>query len=311
MILDEVRHAWESLKAGPQADNALRARALAQHPSMWIGTDHGGAIHLLLQATGEVPKRDYGAIQVAPRVLVEGGVQRTFVDVACMNPELLEAFFWLVSEIVRRTEGVGVDTADLVQILEDFKALFTRRAGMTRSGLLGLIAELDVLERLAAARSAWQAIDWWVREEQDFRSERICLEVKATESIDGGKVSVHGLGQFSDDRPVYLVAVRLHESVSEGSVAERVERLVSAGVARSTLTRKVSEVFDPASPLAPLGFKSNDIGWWHVNDEFPFLQPEDLPAEKLSAISELNYSVPVAAFPSSAITSEAEVLHEF
>lgn len=311
MILDEVRHAWQSLATGTRGSTSLSARALAQHPSMLIATDQAGSVHLLLPATGEVPKRAYGAILLAPRLLVEAGVERAFVDVTCTDPALREAFFWLVSEVVRRTEGVGVDTAGLVLILEDFKALFTSRAAMTRSGLLGLIAELDVLERVTTARTGWQALDWWVREAQDFRSEHVCLEVKATESVDGGKVSVHGLGQFTDELPVYLVALRLHESGSEGSVPERVERLAAAGVPRPALTRKVSEVFDPSSPLASQGFTAIDIGWWRVNTDFPFLQPGDLPAHKLNAISEITYSVPVAAFPPEALSSEAEVIHAF
>ncbi|MGA4668899.1 PD-(D/E)XK motif protein [Propionibacteriaceae bacterium Y1923] len=311
MIRDEVRSTWDRIAEDQHNESGLLARQLPDHPSMMLATGRDGGFHLLLPAHGEVPTKSYGALRLGARELVDGERTTTFMDLWCEDQRLREAFFWLVSDIVERTERVGVTPDALVSILEEFKSLFSADRGMTKADLVGLVGELEVLELLAASHPGWQVLDWWVREEQDFRSDRLAVEVKSTEAISGGTITVNGLAQFATEQPLYLVVVECADGGSEDTVDARVERLVAAGVPRLELEAKVREVYQPDSPLAQLGVKPANTSWWRVDDNFPFLQSQDLPEAKRSAISRLTYSVPVASFPSENTVNPQDVLNGF
>lgn len=311
MIHEEIRATWRAVAHRTDEISSITAKALPEHPSLLIGVEPKGAIHLLIPSSEVVPVKTYGALSIKPRMLRDSeGEVRQYIDLACSEQGLREAFLWLASEIVARTEGVGVSPQRVINALEDFKALFTDHVTMTRGSLIGLLGELEVLERLTAYHAGWQVLDWWVRDAQDFSSEYQCLEVKATEASSGGSVSVHGIEQFASDLPTYLVVLAVREA-EDNTVAARVERLVAAGVPRSKLAGKIAEVFEPDSHLAGLGFDAEPIGWWRVNSEFPFLLPEDIPERKRLAINSLTYTVPVAAFPADFLMDEKGVADGF
>lgn len=311
MIAEELRETWRAVAQQARQVHSITAKALPDHPSLLIGAEPNGAIHLLIPTNEDVPTKTYGALSVKHRMLEETGAAKQYIDLACSDPNLREAFLWLASEIVGRTAGIGASPTRVITALEDFKALFTRNVSMTRSSLIGLVGELEILERLSGRHSGWQALDWWVRDAQDYASGCQCLEVKTTEAAGGGAITVHGLEQFSSDRRTYLVVLRAQEVADNNSVPARLERLVAAGVPRPELTKKVAEVFEPDSTLASLGFDMEPLGWWQVTKHFPFLLPEDLPDQKRMAIGSLSYSVAIAAFPAGCSVVEEEVADGF
>lgn len=311
MIREEVRTTWGRLEEQRHSAPGLVVLELPEHPSFLLGTDLEGRLHLLLQASEAVPTRQYGALSVGPRELVDGDETRLFLDLACSDQRLREAFFWLVSDLIERTAGIGVSSERVVQVLEEFKALFTASRGMTRSDLVGLVGELDVLEQLASIHPGWQALEWWVRDKQDFVSNDHALEVKSTEAVGGGTITVNGLGQFESDQPLYLAVVECRDGGRDDTVPSRIERLVAAGVPRIELEQRVREVYNPDSPIALAGVATVETRWWRVDEGFPFLRPSDLPESKRAAISQLSYSIPVAAFPSPNRAQKEEVLNAF
>lgn len=310
MIRNELEQTWAALRAEPRAEG-LMVRSLPDHPSLMLGRDASNGVHLLIGDDGAIPRRQFGALSLGPSTWNDNGHELTFLDLKCSDVDLVKSFLWLVSDLIARVEGVAAPSAYVLEVLEDFKALFLRPQSMSRTDLVGLIGELEVLARLAARVPGWQAIEWWTRAEQDYCSERQRVEVKTTEHGAGGMIAVHGLEQFTSELPLALAVAECQEAGNEFTVAARIEQVVTVGVPRRELEAKVREVFDPSSPFAEQGIEVVALDWWQVNDQFPFLGPDDISRHKRAAISKLSYSVPISAFPESARVLEETVLHGF
>src|SRR5262249_48865292 len=134
-------------------------------------------------------------------------------------------------------------------VLERWRELFNPRRGALLGSdvLVGLLAELHVLEQIAA-RSPSRAVGTWTRPDKaraDFPGSSAAIEVQAATGRRRVTVVIHGLYQL-DEAPleaVYLY-VEQFETVPTGgdSVPEAVSRLLSVGVDRSGLMKGLAAV---------------------------------------------------------------------
>ena len=145
-------------------------------------------------------------------------------------------------------------------VLERWRELFnpTRGALLGSEALVGLVAELHVLEQIAA-RSPSRAVRTWTgpdRARADFTGARAAVEVKATTGRDRLTVVIHGLHQL-DQAPLedlYLHVEQLEAIPTGGdSVPDVVSRLLSAGLDRVGLMRG----------LAAVGYLDSDTQAYH------------------------------------------------
>jgi hypothetical protein len=247
--------AFELIENGPlQQELRIRdsdvsvAGGLVRH-----AVDRLGRRHLLVPlAAGQEATYDrnsYG-VSLSGRELVDRSRRERFLDVACEMVELRDLFAVFCDDLLERLSAEsGPPAAVCSAVLERWRELFNPRRGalLGSEAVVGLLAELHVLEQLAA-RSPGRAVQLWTGPDKaraDFTGARAAMEVKAATGRDRVAAVIHGLHQLDQVRleALYLY-VEQFEAVPTGgdSVPEAVSRLLSAGVDRAGLVRGLSAV---------------------------------------------------------------------
>lgn len=197
----------------------------------------------------------------------------------------------------------------LSQQLRKWRSLFSVSSSpkLSLAAEIGLICELQTLQDLVD-RDGFDAFDRWTGPDasrHDFQLENGDIECKATLSHQGLKVGIHGSRQLSPiaGRPLSLL-VRRYEKTPNGDI---------------TLSQMVGQLLqDPAIPaedfvakLHKAGFAMSNVdagnenrfiqtGQWmfEINDDFPRVSPEDLPARivDIQYVIDLNPPAEVPGF---------------
>jgi hypothetical protein len=215
--------------------------------------DRLGRRHLLIpladdQAATE-DRHSYG-VSLSGRELLDRNRYERYLDVTCEMVELRDLFAVFCDDLLERLSVESAPPAAVCSsVLERWRELFNPKRGalLGPEALAGLLAELHVLERVAA-RSPGRAVRTWTGPDKartDFAGTRAAVEVKATTGRDRVTVVIHGLRQLDQAQleDVYLHVEQL-ETVPAGgdSVPEVVSRLLSAGVDRVGLMRGLAAV---------------------------------------------------------------------
>jgi Putative PD-(D/E)XK family member, (DUF4420) len=215
--------------------------------------DRLGRRHLLIPlADGQKATEDrnsYG-VSLSGRELLDRNRRERYLDVACEMVELRDLFAVFCDDLLERLSVEDAPPAVVCSsVLERWRELFNPKRGalLGSDALAGLLAELRVLEQVAA-RSPALAVHLWTGPDQaraDFTGERAAVEVKATTGRDRVIVVIHGLRQLDQAQleDLYL-HVEQFETVPAGgdSVPEAVSRLLSIGVDRAGLMRGLATV---------------------------------------------------------------------
>jgi hypothetical protein len=215
--------------------------------------DRLGRRHLLIpleegqKATED--RNSYG-VSLSGRELLDRNRRERYLDVACEMAELRDLFAVFCDDLLERLSVEAAPPAVVCSsVLERWRELFNPKRGalLGSDALVGLLAELRVLEQVAA-RSPAHAVHLWTGPDKaraDFTGERAAVEVKATTGRDRVTVAIHGLRQLDQ---VQLEDLYLHveqfETVPVGgdSVPEAVSRLLSAGVGRAELMKGLATI---------------------------------------------------------------------
>lgn len=215
--------------------------------------DRLGRRHLLVPlAEGQEATEDrnsYG-VSLSGRELVDRNRCERFLDVACEMVELRDLFAVFCDDLLERLSTENAPPAAVCSaVLERWRELFNpgRGALLGSDALVGLLAELHVLERVAA-QSPGRAVQIWTGPDKaraDFTGARAAVEVKATTGRDRVAVVIHGLNQLNQAQleDVYLYVEQL-EAVPVGgdSVPESISRLLSVGVDRAGLMKGLATI---------------------------------------------------------------------
>jgi hypothetical protein len=163
-----VQGDWNVLRAGHVDGDSLGI------PSLPLGaTTKAGPVRLAVGSGGEarllVPLavgEKIGALETGSvlkidlTTLTHGQRAIRFLDVICMSPDLEPVFGDVVNNIVRRLADQKDGVAAVAGALDDFRELLvpSARSEMDRSRVVGLVAEMVVLNRLLdISPSAWAA----------------------------------------------------------------------------------------------------------------------------------------------------------
>lgn len=254
-----------------------------------VGLDASGS-RLLLIAVGDddATVRDTSSSGVWLLSLPEVHGQQRYLALECRDPRLESVFVSLATEVAQSVESIALEQRRPVvqRLLDRWRQLFAKAStsSMSVEEEAGLLGELVVLERFAAARpdvgiEAWQGPE---RREHDFRWSDVALEVKTTRAREGLSVSIHGLSQLDvpPDADLHVAAVRVIPSPDGITLPDFVDGLIEKLDGTSLLSK-----------LAENGYVHADHGrgeWtrWRVDGVMFWPFPEDGPALRRSALPE-------------------------
>lgn len=198
---------WNVLRAGHiDGDGlgipSLPLGAITKAGPVRLAVGPGGEARLLVPlAAGE--KIDAlatgSALKIGLTTLMHGQRAIRFLDVICMSPDLEAVFGEVVDDIVRRLADRKDGVTAVAGALHDFRELLVPPAGseMDRSRVVGLVAELVVLNRLLdISPSAWRCWRGPAGDRHDFRARDISLEVKASLGAGAREVTINGIDQL-------------------------------------------------------------------------------------------------------------------
>lgn len=318
MIDIEREYVALSVSADSTAETQLLTR-LVGSKGIRVGLDGGRGKHLLVPVEGPIKPdtSSRGVHLVQQELLHEDGVSRIYADLRCVEPRLDMVFDRLAQDVVAQAENSDHPSISVCRsVLEQWRELLRRGDSLTAEEIVGLIGELVVLRELAL-RNPGLALDAWVgprRTVHDFVTSDRAIEVKASSSLEGTSVSIHGVDQLdpSDVEELFLVVVHCRPSDGAPNLDERLDELISLGVPREGLLRAVTHlgyVYEgPTTVSTRYRIISQTV--WRVGDRFPGLRRSALDQGVLRGISNVRYTLSTDSAPRPLSDSEAAVLFE-
>jgi hypothetical protein len=268
--------------------------------------------HLLIpldEAQSPMDDTSRRGVSVRTHSLIDKNVERRYLDVACLLPQLNDIFALLCDEIIERLRETPDGPSTVCQtVLARWRELLAPAEGplLGQNTLAGLLAELHLVEQLAVSGPS-HAVALWTgpnRSRFDFTGRVAAAEVKATILRERVEVEIHGLTQLDPPAGIELgLYVERLELVPEGgdSVPDVIERLYGAGCDPVELSRKLQEcgysTLD-SDLYRNMRFRVLESRWYLVDDSLPRITTSSfVMPEVLNRISKIRYSINLTASP--------------
>lgn len=269
-----------------------------------------GRRHLLIPLADEQrPIADHHShgVSLSPRDLEDAKGLTRYIDVACEEADLRDLFAIFCDDLLDRLEAEpAAPAAVCVSVLDRWRDLFSLKRGrlLGEQALVGLLAELHVLERIAG-RNPDSALRLWTGPDKaraDFTGSLAALEVKATTNRERATVAIHGIQQLDQGslEDVYLYVEQFERVPAGGdSVPDAVRRLLAVGLSRAELLSRLAVVGyleGEREAYALFRFDLTAIRTFRASEPgFPRLVPSSLTDPGLAQrIHEVRYSIDVS-----------------
>jgi hypothetical protein len=237
---DVLEQAWRNAEARPLSPDA---RVIAEPlPTVvaagrvMAGVDRDGARYLLvpIDIDDDVVGDGSGRWITFERIeLMVEEARSAFAALRCTRRDLFDEFRILAADILDEVGRSSGPPGEAVRsVLSDWRELLQAlgRQVLTRERMIGLFAELLLLEDLAALNQD-AALESWrgpLGARHDFQRGAVSVEVKATTARRGRPVIVHGLDQLDDppEGALYLRWSRLEPAIDRGvTLSALIDRL--------------------------------------------------------------------------------------
>lgn len=225
-----------------------------------------------------------------------------YLDLVCTSDQFAEVFSSLVDDIIRRITPKTETPAAVVQtVLSEWRHLLHRSKAMSSDAARGLVGELEVLGWLAR-RNPHYALECWSGPSgavHDFTAKHGDLEVKASVK-EGMDIVISRLDQLdcTIEHDLFLVRLRVEESVNGLTIAEKVDQLVHDGLSRSSLVEQLARYgFLLGEDPDTTRYSVLSAMAWQVTPKFPGLRSSDLPKERRDAITKVKYTLDLVSAP--------------
>ena len=292
---DELERGWRlvesrgAIDAGSVVADPLHVLIDGTRPLM-VGVDSEGDRHLLIpiDQAAEVAKTTRGgAVRIAVRALVLEGVEGTFADIVCSRPDLYDEFAVLAAEVAAAVTADATAPAETAaRVIEEWRDLLRAISVplLNRSALIGLFAELLVLERVLEIDPR-RRIDCWTgptRGRHDFQRADVVLDVKGTTARRGRPVVIHGIDQLEapPNAELFIWWIRLEVGVGRGeSLRTLATRLLDRALNPADLEqalRRAGYDFDSEDAYEEPLLTELETRLYHVDESFPALTRRDL-----------------------------------
>jgi len=281
-----------------------------------VGLDGRRGKHLLVpvDAPFKADTRSRG-VHLVEQQLIHEGRTLLYADLRCLDSRLDMVFDRLVQDVVDQVEHSGKPPfAVCKNVLEQWRDLLRRGDHLTTEGVVGLIGELEMLQRLAQVDPV-AALDAWVgprRTVHDFVTGEKAIEVKSSASLEGTSVSIHGLDQLDpvDLHALFLAVVHCRPSDAAPTLDERLDSLMAIGVPRMPLLKAVEQagyVYE-SRPAVSTRYRVAKVTVWRVDPAFPGLRRSALPEAIRRGVSNVRYTLSTDSAPAPLTEVEADTL---
>jgi hypothetical protein len=263
-VIDEVRLTYAALAQAPLQDSTdLKVRVLeGSRGRIWLGLDLAGEEHLLVDSP-TAPERRSGIASISTKhreLSVGGGKAHRYLDISCLEAELVEVFDHFVAAIAEASAAGDTDLGAVVAtVLDRWRSFFTAAgAPPGRDAIAGILGELLLLRDLALC-DATDVLATWVGPRQgrhDFRRRNTAVEVKTTLAHTSMAVTIHGEDQLLEPEAgtLHLQFVRLEEGAGLGiCITDLVDELTTLGVQRLDLLELIGKSGLPPAALGSAG----------------------------------------------------------
>lgn len=258
---------WELLRTGAPGGGDLGVPTIPTDVStnagrvrLAIGPNDEPRVLLPLEGRESAPTiQESNALSISVSSFTSSGRILRFLDLICLSPDLESVFGELVDEMLTRIAR-DKSCGDAVRsTIEDFRSLLRRGAAgrITRGRVAGLIAELQVLNRLLdRTPSAWKAWLGPTGDRHDFRAGGTSLEVKSSLRPSASRVAINSLHQLEIATGGSLHLLRfVLEPVGNGIL--NVSSLARNALSKSSDPERLSEL------LAAVGCSNVDGEDWN------------------------------------------------
>lgn len=282
------------------------ASTLRSEHRAWLGVNGSGRT----VAYFEIGGRDFSpyavshVIEVTP-VEVSIGDPAEDVKVAkvvCDDSRLDAVFVQFMDDVISKLSdqhpidalvGCAADWRHLLRVAKD---------GLSDAAMAGLFGELCFLSD-AVRRTGPAAVRLWQRDPQDvhdFTAEQVHVEVKTSKFQNRQAITIHGLNQMRLPQTARLVlaVAEVEKGPSGKRIDDVVDAIISLGVSADELTDKLAAygyVKGMNGPDSDLGFDIRSWRFWEIVDDSPVVSSTVLDDETVAAISDVTYSLSLAA----------------
>ncbi len=321
---------WAMLEAAPPTMQRLAVRiALSgRHGDVLIGIDAALRRYVLVRippgeedALTERVSRGIG-VQTVKMVPQDTGLEESFVEIACLDPQGHRALDLVIGELVEALERAG--GLARVRLVQGVLAKWRRFWSGVPSGALsieqqvGLFGELYFLSRwLCEALGPSRAVSTWrgpAGARNDFELPGLGVEVKTTKRVDAAHV-IHGLDQLLEPVGGTLLLFGLCVR-DEASATESLPRLVSEMRGRLKDDLDALNAFDTLlyaaryddqleAEYSKLLLRVRAEGLYRVADDFPRLVPSSIVGGIPAGIGAVSYELRLDAAASWMVASSA------
>ena len=169
--------------------------------------------------------------------------------------------------------------------------------------VVGLIGELEMLERLSQSVGIENALEaWWGPDghTHDFYStEARAIEVKTTRSLEGNRIHISNVAQLdpSNLSDLHLVVFRLRRDRQAPTLDERIANLLEMGFPAARLLTKLEGAGYVHETHIHFNTRLSVVSdrWWVVGDGFPGLREARLNPLALRGVSNIKYELSLDA----------------
>lgn len=280
--------------------------------------DQAGRKHLVLSVEdgADVPTDVRSAgVHLVPARLVVDGEKKDFAVLRCVDGSLDLVFDHLADDVVSRITNTSASPVDAArEALDDWRAMLRQSSDLTPSQVVGLCAELEVLQRLGVDRPR-DALDSWTGPTgtvHDFVRGIRAIEVKGTALREGSSVTIHGLDQLDpgEQKQLHLAVAHCVASPDAPTLDDRIRRLMNSGFSRTELLDRVAAAgYAFESPTGmPTQYHIKTLRVWEVASDFPGLRRSSLGELAQAGVSQVQFSLHLEAAPQPLSTLETEGL---
>ncbi|MGP9662884.1 PD-(D/E)XK motif protein [Arthrobacter sp. AOP36-C1-22] len=272
-----------------------------------LGIDAEKRRHVLIPIEGVGLSNSSGtsALNMSVTDFKTDGRASRYADLVCGDQQLDTVFENLVVDICERLAKSNQSSIAITrQTLQEWRDLLLRStATLERPEAIGLVGELEILDRLATVDPII-AMDMWkdsVRALHDFRGRNLTIEVKARAEDSKPEVHIHGLNQL--DRHLaprlHLIFVGLREDDEATGLESRIAELIQRGVPRTPLITEVARrgYLYGREHGDPHRYAVCSTSAWMVDESFPRVTFDVLPSFVQACIGEVNYTLDQGSFP--------------
>lgn len=321
---------WDLLEIQPPSGERLTVRLAMprRRADLFIGLDSSGRRHVLVQIPSgepsELSERTSRGIGVQTvEMKVDDGQLRTFVNVACLEPQGHAALDVIVAEIADALDnGASIGRVALVQnVLGKWRRFWSgvSQGLLSREEQLGLFGELWFLSYwLGPSIGLSNAVGMWrgpLGAKHDFEARMIGIEVKTSGRTDGAH-HINGLEQLEQPAggALLLMSIAVRDEASATDCLPDIIEYIRQGLAEdySALSRFDSCLYaagymdDVAREYAKLKLRVRVEALYRVEEGFPRLVPSSLKTPLSSGIDSVAYELNLSGADAWRLASTAE-----